>query len=125
MTALEMTLHYSLGEGWLAPWVSALREGIALGRQCDDCRRVSFMPLRVCPCGSSDGAWVELSGHAEIRWRTIGADGDFALARFAGADTDCVVAVRDMMQSDRRGRLIPALGPAPQIVLGPVAGEAT
>ena len=119
MTSLDLKLTYTLAEGWLAPWVSALREGRVLARRCGACGRASFVPLRTCPCGNLTGEWVELLNFARIEQRCTGLDGDFALARFDGADTACVAALRDFPAALTTARLIPAVNAVPQIVLVP------
>ena len=124
MTSLELRLNYALAEGWLAPWVDALREGRVLARRCSACGRASFVPLRACRCGSMTGEWVELPNTARIERRCTGLDGDFALARFEGADTACVAALRDVPEEATRARLVPAAGTLPRIVLEPVMEKA-
>ena len=124
MTTLDLRLNYTLAEGWLAPWVDALREGRVLARRCSACGQSSFVPQRACRCGSLTGEWVELPNAARIEHRCTGLDGDFALARFEGADTACVAALRGVPEGATRARLLPASGTLPGIVLAPVAEQA-
>ena len=120
MTSLDLRLNYTLAEGWLAPWVDALREGRVLARRCSACGSTSFVPLRACRCGNLTGEWVELQNSARIERRCAGLDGEFALARFEGADTACVAALRDVPEGATRARLVAATGTLPRIVLVPV-----
>lgn len=120
MIAHAVTLHHALHPGWLAPHVEAIMSGQALGRRCAACARVSFPPLRVCPCGSAEGAWQPLSGAARIVWRTTGADGDFALASFEGAAALATVRLVRMPEGATRGRIEAPPGSLPQICLAPL-----
>lgn len=86
MTNFSLTLDYDLKAGWLAPFVEGLTKGQAVARRCASCGRVSFPPLRTCSCGSQEGDWVTLSGRAVLKARTRGADGDFGLVAFEGAE---------------------------------------
>ena len=124
MTTLDLRLNYTLAEGWLAPWAGALREGRVLARRCSACGQASFVPLRACRCGNLTGEWVELPNVARIEHRCTGLDGDFALARFQGADTACVAALRGVPEGAKMARLLPAVGTLPRIVLAPAAEKA-
>lgn len=102
----RVTLDYSLAKGWLAPWVDGLREGRAVASQCSACGTARFPPLRICPdCRVLSETWVALPGTAEILWRTNGADGDFALAHFAGTEGAAVVRAELLREGAKHGRL--------------------
>ncbi len=122
MIPYRLSLDYTLHPGWLEPFVEGLRAGQAVARRCADCGRVSFPPVRICDCGSVDGEWVALSGRAIIRARTTGADGDFALVQFVGADTSAVVRLLDMPEGATEGQLAASDHDLPQLCLGPVDG---
>lgn len=124
MTTLDLHLNYTLPEGWLAPWADALREGRVLARRCSACGWASFVPLRACRCGNLTGEWVELPNFARIEHRCTGLDGDFALARFEGADTACVAALQGVPEGATSARLLPVAGDLPRIVLAPVMEKA-
>ena len=119
---LQLNLPYEIAAGWLAPWVDALRAGQALGARCNTCQAVSFPPTRVCNCGGCATTWQPLPGTAVIVYRTDGADGTFALVRFDGAASQSVVRLHGLAQGDLRGRLLPASGERPAVVLGPLNG---
>ena len=123
MTPFDLTLSYTLADGWLAPWTKALKRGQALGRACASCGRVSFVPLRICPCGSSDGTWTQLSPIAALKWRTVGQDGDFALVRFPGADTDCTVSLYNVPNGAEAARLCASNDGVPRLILGPTTED--
>ena len=112
----QLTLSYRLAPGWMAPFVEGLRQGHAMGRRCQACARVSFPPLRTCPCGGTEADWIRLSGAAKILFRTDGTDGAFGLVRFEGADTNAVCQLE--IGPDETGQLRPSDGP-PQLRLGP------
>lgn len=117
---LQLNLPYEMAAGWLAPWVDALLAGQALGASCSTCHAVSFPPTRVCNCGSRSTTWQPLPGTAVIVYRTDGVDGTFALVRFDGAASQSVVRLQGLPQDDVRGRLLPASGERPAVVLGPL-----
>jgi hypothetical protein len=123
MIAHTTTLHHALHPGWFAPHVEALMAGDALGRRCAACERVSFPPLRLCPCGGAEGTWQLLSGAARIVWRTTGTDGDFALASFEGASALATVRLVRMPAGGTRGRLAAPEGGLPRICLAPLPEE--
>ena len=103
--AHSLTLDYQLQPGWLAPYVKGLQKGIAMARRCSACKKVSFPPVRVCDCRSSNGAWVYLSGEARLVYHCDGADGSFALVRFEGADTSTVVRLKSEIEIGQIGYL--------------------
>lgn len=117
MIEKSLTLEYRLPAGWLKPWVDGLLAGRAIGRSCTGCKNVSFAPVRVCECGSTNGSWIELPGTASIVHRTDGLDGSFALAKFDGAQTNCVVRLNNFPTDATRGRLAAADAGVPAIVL--------
>lgn len=113
----SFTLDYRLSAGWLKPWVDGLFVGKAVGRVCAECKNISFAPIRACICGGLDGSWIELPGTASIIHRTDGLDGSFALARFDGADTNCVVRLKDFAADLTRGQLAAADNGLPALIL--------
>ena len=117
MISHHLALEYNLASGWMTPFVEGLRTGVATGRHCSDCAKVSFPPVRICPCGSTNGTWVALSGQAEIIWRTDGSDGSFALARFEGANTLSSVKLIDVDDDTTDGQLIASEGDLPMLLL--------
>lgn len=125
MIPYQMRLDYTLRFGWLAPFFDALDKGDALGRRCTACEAVSYPPLRVCPCGERDGEWVRLSGRAEVLWRTTGADGAFALARFLGAARMATVRLNGFTEGTRFGQLTTADQELPHLCLVPVEDVST
>jgi uncharacterized protein len=116
----DLTLPYDLAEGWYAPWLAGLRKGKAVAAQCNACGSVSFPPLRTCSCGGRDNDWITLDGTAGIVWRCNGTDGAFALVRFDGADTRAVVRLQGIGADVTKGRLVPAVGERPAVLLGPM-----
>lgn len=124
MISHTMSVAYALQPGWMAPFITALQAGDAVARHCAACGTTSFPPQRTCTCGSADGTWVPLPGTAEIRFRTRGADGDFALAQFDGADTLAVVSLCGIAPDQTRGRCIAGDGALPKMRLGPMDGGA-
>ncbi|MEO9517916.1 MAG: zinc ribbon domain-containing protein [Paracoccaceae bacterium] len=117
MISHHLALDYTLAPGWFAPFVDGLKQGAATGRHCSDCAKVSFPPVRVCSCGSSNATWVVLSGRAEIIWRTDGSDGSFALARFEGANALSSVKLIDVGGDATHGQLIASEGDLPMLLL--------
>lgn len=118
-----LKLDYALAPGWLEPWVEALTAGTALARTCSECGRVSFIPLKTCPCGSGTGTWTALPGTATIEKRTDGTDGSFALVTFDGADTSTVVMLDNIPDGAKRGRIAAAGSAKPALILRPVDEE--
>jgi len=117
MTTVHLPLEYDLKAGWLSPFVEGLTQGRAVARVCAACGRVSFPPLRTCTCGSAEGEWVILSGRATVITRTSGTDGDFALARFDGADGLTTVALQSTATVAQSPLVLQASDP-PRLVLG-------
>lgn len=124
MISHPVTLDYTLASGWLVPYVDALRAGRTLGRQCAVCKAVSFPPLRVCPCGATEGDWVVLPGPAHVAWRTFGVDGHFGLVRFEGATTHTTVKLVDFGPEDTVGHLLACPVGLPMLRLIPLPKEA-
>lgn len=91
MSNYALSLEYQLTPGWLKPYTDGLNQGRAVAWCCTACQRTSFPPIRTCACGQITGNWVTLSGYAVVIHYTFGQDGEFALARFDGADTSSVV----------------------------------
>lgn len=115
-----LTLDYTIGEGWLTPWVDGLREGQPIASSCSACESAQFPPLRICPnCRIPSDRWTKLEGRAAVQFRTDGSDGAFALARFAGAQGAAVVRVEDLPNTEKYGRLLPAMDGPLVIRLGP------
>ncbi len=102
----QVSLEYTLAEGWLAPWIEGLRAGQAVASYCDVCATAQFPPMRVCPdCRASSGGWVTLSGRAEVQWRTSGTDGDFAIAKFEGAQQAALLQCKHLPAGATHARL--------------------
>ena len=101
----RLTLDYQLQTGWLEPFINGLLQGYAVARRCSACAKTTFPPIRVCACQHTEGDWVNLSGKAEITYRCEGADGNFALVQFEGADTQTVVRLDAMADVDDIGYL--------------------
>lgn len=100
-----LALNYQLQSGWLQPYVQGLLQGHATARCCIACNRTSFPPIRVCKCQHTEGTWTRLSGAARIVHRCDGTDGSFALVQFDGADTQTVVRLDAMPETDQLGYL--------------------
>ncbi len=107
----RLTLDYTLGEGFLAPYLDGLRQGEARAGRCSSCGRLALPPEPVCACGGRDPAMVTLSGGATVLWRTTGSDGDVALVRFDGADSHALARL-DGFAGQTRGRIAPNTGAA-------------
>jgi len=117
---LDLTLSYDLSPGWLAPYIDGLRAGRAVGARCRTCAKVSFPPLRTCPCGGRETTWADLPGTATLHYRSTGSDGDFALVAFDGAAALCVARLDGFGPKDRLGIITAATGPRPGLCLRPV-----
>lgn len=102
-----LTLDYTLGEGFLAPYLDGLRKGEARAGRCPACGRVALPPEPVCACGAKDPQMVTLSGVATLLWRSSGTDGDVALVRFDGADCNSLARL-DGFDRQTRGRIAPS-----------------
>ncbi len=98
-----LTLDYSLGEGFLAPYLAGLRKGEAQAGRCPACGRVALPPEPVCICGERNPEMVRLSGSATLLWRTTGSDGDVALVRFDGADSNALARLEGFAGQTRDG----------------------
>ncbi len=119
----DLTLAYELPPGWLSPWIDGLTKGKAVARKCAACGRVSFVPQRVCDCGSDKGTWVELSGRVKILRRTSGTEGEHCLAQFEGADIACVARLRNFAPGITHGHLVPSAKDVPMLILEPASDE--
>ena len=87
----QVTLDYTLGAGWLTPWLDGLRDGKAVASTCSACETAYFPPLRNCPsCRENTNGWRTLNGGATVLFRTSGTDGDVAMVRFDGASNACI-----------------------------------
>ncbi len=117
---IALSLDYTIGEGWMLPWVDGLRDGKAVASVCSQCNQAQFPPTRLCPdcCTPSEG-WKELSGGATILIRTTGSDGDFALARFDGSEGAVVVRAEGLAETATRGRLKAVAEDVPSLSLRP------
>lgn len=103
---LALSLDYTIGEGWMLPWVEGLRQGKAVASACSQCNQAQFPPTRLCPnCHIRSDGWKELGGGAAVLFRTTGADGDFALARFDGSEGAVVVRAESLPENATRGHL--------------------
>ena len=119
MIVYQQILNYSLNSGWLTPFVTGLKAGKAKARKCNCCSKVSFPPLRVCLCGSAEGAWQDLSGTGTIIWRTTGPDGDFALVQCDGADTQTIMRLIEFGANVTHGKIIASDTKKPALCLTP------
>lgn len=122
MISHQLSLDYTLAPGWMSPFIDGLLDGRAVASKCSACARVSFPPQRTCVCGARESVWIKLSGKAEIVFRTTGADGDFALVQFEGADTKTVARL-DGFGAARSGQIAAPEGDLPQIILRRIEGE--
>lgn len=114
----RLALDYSLGEGWLAPWLEGLRQGKAVASTCSACGEVQFPPLRTCPaCRVRSDGWCNLSGGATVLYRTAGADGDMALARFDGAIGAAIARAEALPEGASRAVLAPCPDDPPILAL--------
>jgi hypothetical protein len=120
MSSREVHLSYNLAAGWLAPYVDALYQGRALARACMSCKHTSFPPVYNCGCPNPAPCWLELSGRADILFRTDGLDGHYSLVRFASATTLTVVRLAGLSENDHVGKLIAPLEGSPALILGPI-----
>ncbi len=120
MVHKTLTLDHDLYPGWLAPWVDAVFEAQVLAHRCASCSRVSFMPLRQCDCGKSQGSWIALPGNASLVLQTSGSDGEFALVQFEGADTRTIVRLQNWTAGVIQGRLLAPTGNLPELLLTPL-----
>lgn len=117
---LTLPLTYNLAEGWLAPHIRGLWDGIAVASGCSRCDTASFPPQRICPvCRATVTTWRELSGRATVLYRTTGSDGDVALVRFDGAVGAALARVDLLPPGVTRGMILPASGDTPALILGP------
>ncbi|WP_299949934.1 zinc ribbon domain-containing protein [uncultured Ruegeria sp.] len=116
----DITLNYTLGEGWLAPWLDGLREGKALASTCKECGNAHFPPLRACPtCRAPCDGWCALNGGASVVYRTTGADGDFAMVRFDGACGAAIANAQALPPDATRAILAPCRDAPPKLALIP------
>ncbi len=114
----HLSLDYTIAEGWLRPWVDGLRDGRAVASTCSHCDNTQFPPLRICPnCRMPSDGWRELPGGATLLHRTFGSDGDFALARFDGAERSAVVRAEHLPGDARRGQLAAVPVGHPRLIL--------
>ncbi|MEX0345549.1 MAG: zinc ribbon domain-containing protein [Rhizobiaceae bacterium] len=117
---LAFSLDYTLGEGWMLPWVEGMRHGKAVASACSQCNKAQFPPTRLCPnCRIPSDGWTELSGGAAILFRTTGSDGDFALARFDGSEGAVVVRAERLSDTATRGHLNAIAEGPPSLCLRP------
>lgn len=116
----QLSLDYTLGEGWLAPWVDALRRGTALASLCGTCGAAQFPPLRTCPkCRRASDGWAELSGGAAVLFRTTGTDGDVAMVQFDGADCSAIVRCETLPPGATRARIMACPDGPPMLRIEP------
>lgn len=114
----RLTLDYELAEGWLSPWIDGLRKGQAVASHCSACHSSRFPPLRTCPnCRAQSDTWISLSGRAEVLFRTSGADGDFVLAQFEGAEGSTVLRADHLPFGAELGRLRASIDGPPSLQL--------
>jgi uncharacterized OB-fold protein len=115
-----LTLDYTLGEGFLVSYLDGLRSGTAVASRCPACGRVALPPEPVCTCGAHDPVIMALPGLATVLWRSTGSDGDVALVRFDGADSNALARL-DGFARQARGRITASAEAA--LVLIPEAGS--
>lgn len=114
----RLTLDYQLPKGRLAPYFDALQRGEAMAEVCGACGRIQFPPAGRCgSCGASAMAWQPLPGSARVIYRTDTIEAAFALVRFDGADNAALVRIKDRQADAPTGRLLPASGSAPGLVI--------
>lgn len=105
----QVTLDYTLGAGWLAPWLDGLRDGKAVASHCSNCDEAQFPPLRACPtCRQSSDGWQTLEGSATVLFRTTGSDGDVAMVRFDGAKCATITRAEALPVDTTRCVLVPS-----------------
>ena len=115
-----LILRQDGAEGWLGPYLSGLRAGLAIAGCCP-CGRVSLPPETRCGvCHGPVTAMVTLPGAATLIHRSTGADGDVALVQFDGATTASVAVLRGV-EDQTRGMIAPAPAGRPHLILTPVA----
>lgn len=113
-----VALEYTLGEGWLMPWLDGLRHGKAVASTCAACGEAQFPPLRACPsCHERSDGWRTLSGVGKILHRTTGADGDFAMIRFDGANGAAIARADALPPDATRASLAACSNDPPTLVL--------
>lgn len=116
----NVTLDYTLGEGWLTPWLDGVRAGTAVASTCSGCGTAQFPPLRSCPtCRTLSDGWRSLGGGATILYRTQGADGDFAMAQFDGAQGAAIARADALPEGATRAVLATCSDDAPFLSLHP------
>ncbi len=114
----QVTLEYTLGEGWLAPWLDGLRAGKAVASTCAACEETQFPPLRQCPtCRQPSDGWVTLDGKATVLFRSQGSDGDIAMVRFDGATSACIARAEALPDGANRGTLAASSDDPPILAL--------
>jgi uncharacterized OB-fold protein len=114
----HLTLDYTLGDAWLAPWRDGLRRGAAVASTCTACDAARFPPLRTCPtCRAPSEGWRVLSGGATILHRTSGTDGDFAMVRFDGATGAAIARAEGLPPEATRVTLAPCPDDPPILML--------
>ena len=114
----QVTLDYTLGAGWLTPWLNGLREGKAVASTCSGCNAAQFPPLRVCPtCRLPSDGWRTLNGSATILYRTNGTDGDIAMVQFDGASGAAITRVEALAELATRAILAPCPTDPPTLTL--------
>ena len=90
----RMMLDYDIATGDLTPYFDALAEGRALASTCTSCGHVAFPARTTCTrCAGQEINWTELTGTAQVLFRTDGPTDSFALVHFDGADTNSTVAL--------------------------------
>ncbi|MEP2892758.1 Zn-ribbon domain-containing OB-fold protein [Tateyamaria sp.] len=98
-----VNLNYTLGAGWLTPWLDGLRNGKAVASTCTACDAAHFPPLRACPtCRQNTDGWCTLNGTAKVLFRTNGTDGDIAMVQFDGASSACIARADTLPEGTTR-----------------------
>lgn len=114
----QVALEYTLGTGWLAPWLDGLATGAAVASICSACAAAQFPPLRTCPkCRLPSDGWRTLKGGATILFRTTGTDGDIAMVQFDGASGSAIARAEALPETATRAVLAPCPTDPPTLTL--------
>ena len=115
----KLDLCYRLSFGEMTKWLEGLTKGKAFALKCENCKKVSFPPQKICLCGSKKNNWLKLSGIADIKYKTKGIDGNFAIAKFRGASTSSIVKLQNFNDQETVGEIISSKKSSPSMILKP------